>query len=91
MRVSSLEVTSQKQGDKRKAKVQWSDGKNTTAYPKNTEILVPESIAANTATVIFTEARYSFTPLFGQIVTSDIVMEDSYYHVPRVSDSVDRN
>lgn len=91
LRVSSLEVTSQKQGDKRKAKVQWSDGKNTTAYPKNTEILVPESIAANTATVIFTEARYSFTPLFGQIVTSDIVMEDSYYHVPRVSDSVDRN
>ncbi|MCB1473597.1 MAG: pilus assembly protein [Rhodobiaceae bacterium] len=90
LRVSSLEITTDKQGTKRKAKVQWSDGKNQTAYPKNTEILVPESIAANATTVIYTEATYVFHPLFGQIISSTITLEDEYYHVPRVADQVER-
>lgn len=90
LRVSSLEITNEKQGEKRKAKVLWSDGKSKPAYAKDTILLVPESIAANASTVIFTEANYTFTPLFGQIITSAIDFEDSYYHVPRSSDSVER-
>ena len=91
IRVSSLQITSTKNGDKRKAKVQWSDGKNQSPYAKDTEVMVPESIAANASTVIFTEATYTFTPLFGQIITSAINFEESYYHVPRQSDAVERN
>ncbi|MCB1478587.1 MAG: TadE/TadG family type IV pilus assembly protein [Tepidamorphaceae bacterium] len=90
LRVSSLEITDAKDGDKRKAKVQWSDGKNQSAYAKDTILPVPESIAVNATTVIFTEASYTFTPLFGQIVTSSINFEESYYHVPRASDAVER-
>lgn len=90
LRVTSLEITDEKNSGKRKAKVQWSDGKNQTAYPKNTEILIPESIAVNATSVIFTEASYVFKPLFGQIITSSITLEDAYYHVPRVADQVER-
>ncbi|MFN0265272.1 TadE/TadG family type IV pilus assembly protein [Tepidamorphus sp. 3E244] len=90
LRVSSLEITKKKQGQKREAKVIWSDGKNQSAYAKDTEILVPESIAANATSVIFTEGSYTFTPLFGQIITEKLVLKDSYYHVPRISDSVAR-
>lgn len=90
LRVTSLRITDKKKNGKRKAKVEWSDGKNQTAYAKNTLILVPESIAANATSVIYTESSYVFKPLFGQIITSSITMEDTYFHVPRVADTVER-
>ena len=91
MRVTSLEITATQQGDERKAKVLWSDGRHMAPHPVNAEILVPENIAKNATTVIYTEGSYTFTPLFGQIITSTLTMEDEYFHIPRKSASVEYN
>ncbi len=89
MRVTSLEITANQQGEERRAKVIWSEGQNKSPHPVNMEILVPESIAKNATSVILTEGSYTFTPLFGQIFTSSLTLEDEYYHIPRKSDEVE--
>lgn len=79
IRVSS--VTMQSTGS---ATVDWSDGKNYTAYTAGTVISgITTTQLATGESLIMTEVQYNFTPPFGEFLPIGTTFTDKFYHRPR--------
>lgn len=85
--VTVSEVTTNSSGV---ATVTWSDSLNGTARTVGTTITLPTSLKIANISLILGEVSYTYTPAIGYVVTGNFVLKDSYYLLPRLSNSVTR-
>ena len=75
------------------AKVVWSDTKNGTARAVGSTVTLPAALlpaAGQTASYIWAETQYAYTPTVGYVVTGTMTLKDQIYMRPRLSDTVAR-
>ena len=82
MVVSSVEVTDR--GDK----VQWSDALHKSPRARNSEVSLPEGVRIEGTTLILAEVEYTYTPTLGSSLTDPLLLRDTFYMRPRVTDAV---
>jgi Flp pilus assembly protein TadG len=78
--VTLSEVTTDNNGN---GTITWSDSLNGTARTVGSAITLPTSL-------ILGEVSYNYTPALGYTITGTITMSDSFYMLPRLSNSVTR-
>jgi Flp pilus assembly protein TadG len=71
--------------------VTWSDSLNGTARTVGSAITLPTSLQTVTGSLILGEVTYKYTPALGYVMTGTITMSDSFYMMPRLSNSVTRS
>jgi Flp pilus assembly protein TadG len=81
------EVTTDNNGN---GTITWSDSLNGTARTVGSAITLPTSLKIKNISLIFGEVSYSYTPALGYTITGTITMSDSFYMLPRLSNSVTR-
>lgn len=81
MRVTSVTMSSDKTP---KAKVDWSQSKNTSKYKKGDELpaITTDQISANES-LILTEVEYSYDSPLGNFIKTGTVFKETYTHHPR--------
>ena len=70
--------------------VDWSDGLNKAGHSPGSTLAIPDGLATEGTTLVVAEGSYLYTPVFGQIIASDITLEDTFYLRPRVVDHIQR-
>lgn len=85
--VTVSEVTTDSSGN---GTVTWSDSLNGTARVVGSAITLPSSLKIKNISLIFGEVSYRYTPALGYVMTGTITMSDSFYMMPRLSNSVTR-
>lgn len=68
--------------------VEWSCARNTTALGGNDTIVIPADINVANTELVIAEVHYPYTPPFGQVVTGDIDLTDTFYLRPRFAAGV---
>jgi Flp pilus assembly protein TadG len=81
------EVTTDNNGN---GTVTWSDSLNGTARTVGSAITLPTSLKIKNVSLILGEVSYRYTPALGYVMTGTITMSDSFYMLPRLSNSVTR-
>ena len=82
MVVSSVEVTNR--GDK----VLWSDALHTAPRARNSTVALPEGVRIEGTTLILAEVEYTYTPTLGSSLTEPLLLRDTFYMRPRITDEV---
>lgn len=86
--VTVSEITTDSSGN---GTVTWSDALNGTARTVGSKLMLPTSLRTANISVIFGEVSYSYTPALGYTITGTITLSDSFYMMPRLSNSVTRS
>jgi Flp pilus assembly protein TadG len=86
--VTVSEITTDNSGN---GTVTWSDSLNGTARTVGSAITLPASLKTPNISLIFGEVTYKYTPALGYVMTGTITMSDSFYMLPRLSNSVTRS
>jgi len=81
------EVTTDNNGN---GTITWSDSLNGTARTVGSAITLPASLKIPNTTIILGEVSYNYNPALGYAITGTIKMSDSFYMLPRLSNSVTR-
>lgn len=68
----------------------WSNGTMSDGYNPGSTLDIPDGLAAEDTTLVLAEGEYLYTPIFGQIVTSNITFRDTFYLRPRTTDAIQR-
>jgi len=87
LKVTVSSITIDAQG---KAKIAWSDARNTSARAVNQAVTLPAALAIPNSTLIWGEAQYSYTPTIGYVVTGTMQLKDQIYMRPRLTNAVGR-
>ena len=85
--VTLSEVTTDNNGN---GTITWSDSLNGTARTVGSAITLPTSLKIKNISLILGEVSYNYTPALGYTITGTITMSDSFYMLPRLSNSVTR-
>ncbi len=86
--VTVSEITTDNSGN---GTITWSDSLNGTARTVGSTITLPASLKTPNISLIFGEVTYKYTPALGYVMTGTITMSDSFYMMPRLSNSVTRS
>jgi Flp pilus assembly protein TadG len=86
--VTVSEVTTDSSGN---GTVTWSDSLNGSARAVGSKITLPTSLKTPNISLIFGEVSYAYTPALGYVITGTITMSDSFYMMPRLTNSVTRS
>lgn len=70
------------------AKVAWSKAKNTGARAKNSSVTLPPALAVPNTQMIWSEVKYTYTPVIGYVVTGAINLSDQSFSRPRQGNKV---
>ncbi len=73
-----------------KATVCWSDGKNVASRPKGQVLTLPAGVNTPSTSLIMAEAKYSYTPTIGYVVTGTLNLNETVYMRPRLVAQVTR-
>lgn len=87
---SKLIISSVRVDSNGAATIVWSDAHNTSAHGVGSSVTLPEGITENNTTIIMAEGRYTYTPQFGTAFTGDLVLTDTFYLRPRMTNSIQR-
>ncbi len=85
--VTISEITTDSNG---RGTVTWSDSLNGTARVVGSVVALPISLQIKNISLILGEVSYSYTPALGYVMTGTITMSDSFYMLPRLSNSITR-
>jgi Flp pilus assembly protein TadG len=85
--VTISEITTDSNG---RGTVTWSDSLNGTARVVGSVVTLPTSLQIKNISLILGEVSYSYTPALGYVMTGTITMSDSFYMLPRLSNSITR-
>ena len=85
--VTISEITTDNNGN---GTVTWSDSLNGTARTVPSKITLPTALQMPNISIILGEVTYAYTPALGYVMTGTITMSDSFYMMPRLSNSVTR-
>jgi hypothetical protein len=70
--------------------IKWSDALNGTPRAKGQAVTVPAGLIVHNSYLIWGEAQYNYTPTLGYVMTSTLVLRDTIYMAPRMSQCVAR-
>jgi Flp pilus assembly protein TadG len=73
-----------------KAKVDWSDARNTSAFKVGASVTLPAGLNQGSF-LVMTEVQYLFTPSFGYVITGAINFDESTYIKPRKTAKITRS
>lgn len=85
--VTISEITTDASGN---GTVTWSDSSNGTARVVGSKITLPTSLQTPNISLIFGEVSYNYTPALGYVITGSLALSDSFYMMPRLSNSITR-
>jgi len=74
-----------------KATVAWSDTLNGTKRGVGSVITLPTALAVANTSLIWGEVSYSYTPMFGWVMTGVYTLSDAIYMRPRLANTVTRS
>jgi Flp pilus assembly protein TadG len=83
--VSSVTINSSNQ-----ATVAWSDTLNGTKHATGETITLPTALNIADSSLIWGEVTYTYKPMFGTVIKSNITLGDAIYMRPRISATVAR-
>lgn len=76
-----------------KAKVVWSDQRNSTRYTCGAAITVPTQLMpalGTTGFLVLAEVQYNYKPVIGYLITGTVTLSDRLYTRPRIGDTISR-
>lgn len=66
------------------AKVGWSDTRGGVAREVGSSVEIPSALAVPNTQLILSEAKYSFTPAIGYVITGTLMLSEKLYMSPRI-------
>ncbi len=73
------------------ATIDWSDSLNGTKRATGSVITLPSALAVANSSLIWGEVSYSYTPMFGWVMTGMLTLSDTIYMRPRITNTVTRS
>lgn len=70
------------------ASVTWSQSLNGTALTVGQAVTLPTGMAQPSTSVIWGQASYNYTPIYGNILTGPFTISDQIFMMPRLSATV---